>query len=123
MGSRLDPWCLLLDFFFLAAVVVGADVEEPPGVVEALDCCGLGATVAMLVASADVELAWASDARNSAVRMGSLLIFLRFSSLPRAADFGDRSVRRAYIPYYGDFPRGLKLGHPRRRVSSNRHGL
>jgi hypothetical protein len=45
----------LLDFFFWA--VVGVDVEELPGVDEALDCCGLAATVAMLVGCADVELA------------------------------------------------------------------
>src|SRR5580700_9163232 len=93
VGSRLDPWCLLLDFFFLAAVVVGADVEELPGAVEALDCCGLGVVVAMLAGYADVELVQTSNTSNSDVAMGSLLIFLRFSSLPRAAGFRERSVR------------------------------
>src|SRR5271166_5697073 len=93
VGSRLEAWCLLLDFFFLAAVVVGADVEELPGVDEELDCCGLGVVVAMLAGCADVALARTTNTRNSDVAMGSLFIFLRFSSLPRAVGFGKRSDR------------------------------
>src|ERR1700693_3681669 len=89
VGSRLEAWCFLLDFFFLAAVV------ELPCADEALDCCRLGAGEAEC---ADAELAYASDARISDAAMGSLVIFLRFSSLPRAVGFGIRSVRRRHIP-------------------------
>jgi hypothetical protein len=41
-----------------------------------------------------MEHACASDARNSDTAMRSLVIVLRFSSLPGALGFGERSVRR-----------------------------
>jgi hypothetical protein len=41
VGSRLDEWWVLLDFFFLA-------VEELVGAGAALDCCGLDAGEDML---------------------------------------------------------------------------
>jgi len=87
VGSCLELWCFLVDFFFLAAV------ELPCGD-EALDCCGLYADEAAFAGYADVEQAHASDARNSDAAMGSLVIFLRFGSLPDAVGFGVRSVRR-----------------------------
>jgi hypothetical protein len=98
----------LVDFFFFAAVVVA----ELPDAGAALDSCWLGVLLAALAGCADAEHAQTNDARNSDAAIGSLLIFLRFSSLPRAEGFGERSVRRGSIPYYGDFPRGLKPGHP-----------
>jgi len=83
----LELWCFLVDFFFLAAV-------ELPCADEALDFCGLDAVEAAFAAYAHVESAYTSDARNSDAAMGSLVIFLRFGSLPGAVGFEVRSVRR-----------------------------
>jgi hypothetical protein len=84
----------LLDFFFLAVVVVAA--EEFAGAGAALDCCGLCAGEAMLATfvDADAEPAYTKDARTSDAVIGSLLIFPRMSSLPRALGFQERSVER-----------------------------
>jgi hypothetical protein len=72
----LEAWCFLLDFFFLAAVlvVVAAEVD---GADAALDCCRPRAEAATLTGCADAEHAQASDARTSDAAMGSLVIFLR----------------------------------------------
>ncbi len=114
MGSRLELWCFLVDFFFLA-------VLELPCADEALDCCGLHAVEAAIAGNADVEHAQASDARNSDVAMRALVIVLRFSSLPRGELRGTKRPARTFLHYDG-FPAGLKLGHLLRRVSSNRRG-
>lgn len=100
MGSRLEPRRFLLDFFFLAMVV------ELPCADEALDCCGLAVIEAAFAGCADVAHAYASDASNSDAAMESLVIFLRFSSLPGAAGFRDRCVRPGCIPIMAIFRAG-----------------
>jgi hypothetical protein len=87
----------LLDFFFLAVVVV----------VAAPDCCGLGAgeetlarstnvgakTGAKVDADADAPHAYTTEARTSDALIESLLIFPCLVSC-RAARFQERSFRR-----------------------------
>ena len=75
----------MLDFFFFVA-------EGFAGAGAALDCCGVFAEEAGL--AADAEHAYTRDARTSDAVIGSLFIFPRISSLPRAASFQERSVRR-----------------------------
>ena len=91
----------------MAVEVAGAAAEEVPGAGAALDCCGLGAGEATLanVTNAGVEVcvdadapdAQTENASKSEAAIGSLIIFLRGSSLPRAGPFREGSVRRAYI--------------------------
>jgi hypothetical protein len=90
----LEARRFLLDFFFLAVVVV----------VATLDCCGLGAGEAMLArfsnlgadagVAADAEYTYTRDTKTSDAAIGSLLIFPRISSRLRAAGFQERSVGR-----------------------------
>jgi hypothetical protein len=78
----------------LVEVVVVAG-EEVAGAGAALDCCGMFAEEAGI--AADAEHAYTRDARTSDAVIGSLLIFLRMSSLPRATGFLERSVRRGLL--------------------------
>src|SRR5271170_3377280 len=108
VGSRLDPWCFLLDFFFVAAVVVVAAAEFV-GADAALDCCGLRAAVATLTGCADAEDAYTSNASTSDAAIESLVIFLRSVPCSVRRLLQTKRAARAH-PYYGDFPRALKAG-------------
>jgi hypothetical protein len=93
----LDEWRFLLDFFFLAVVVV----------VAAPDCCGLGPGEETLArfsnagakadADADAPHAYTTVARINDALIESLFIFPRISSLLRAAGFQEGSIRRGQL--------------------------
>ena len=77
-----------MDFFFLAAVVELAGAEEE------LACCGLGAIAeAALAARVVVTHTFIASVRSSDATIGSLVIFLRCSSLPGAYVLEQRWVR------------------------------
>jgi hypothetical protein len=95
VGSRFDEWWFLLDFFFLADGVVVAAAVEVAGADAALDCCGVIAEAAGFAAEA--KHAYTREARTSDAVIGSLLIFVCMSSLPRTAGFQKRSVRHGQL--------------------------
>ena len=107
MGSRLDAWCFLLDFFFVAPVVVVVAAEFA-GADALLDCCGLRAEVATLTGCADAEDADASNARTSDCCAGKLSHFSPLSSLLGCAGLLGSKLAAPVHPYHRDFPRGLK---------------
>jgi hypothetical protein len=94
VGSRREAWCFLLDFRFLAVVV---DVP-------AEDCCGrpdAAETLLATFAAAEANPGAAAEAytytrltRTTDAAMESLLIDLRFSSLPRDLGATARTIRR-----------------------------
>ncbi len=84
----------MLDFFFLVLVVVVA-AEEVAGAGAALDCCGVNGVGTRF--AADAEHAYTRDARTNDALIGSLLIFLRMSPLPRVMGSSERSVWRELL--------------------------
>src|SRR5271170_8447804 len=88
VGSRLDACCFLVDFFFWVAVLELAGAEEEPA------CCGAGVMAeAGLAARRVVTDTLAASVMSSDAAIESLVIFLRYSSLPGAHLFERQCVR------------------------------